>query len=261
VICLSSVTASAQENPLKRKPSSPAARAHLEQGNRLYRILEYDKAIEEYKAGAAIEGHEIFYYNLAQAYRMTLRYAEAIPLYEQWLARAQPSGALRAAVEKHIESMRAELQKQASRRLPLGPAPDEPQADDKSMPTTETGRVDEDDGHGDLLADPWYADATGWIVAGTGTVSLGVGLGFLVSASNLQSDADAEDRQLVRQELRDRAEDRTIAGAIVGSVGIALLSAGIIKLAITDQQRHWSSVQSHLLLDRNLVGFVVGGKF
>ena len=36
------------------KPKDPVAREHLEQGNRYYRVREFDKAIDEYKAGALI---------------------------------------------------------------------------------------------------------------------------------------------------------------------------------------------------------------
>jgi hypothetical protein len=80
---------------------------------------------------------------------------------------------------------------------------------------------------------PWHADRSGWAIAGVGVVGVAVGGGFWLSGLSLADQADGEDRQEVRRSLNDRASTRVAVGAISGGVGIALLAAGVIKLAIT----------------------------
>ena len=277
-LCLMTVSASAQSNPLKRKPKDPVAREHLEQGNRYYRVLEYDKAIEEYKAGASVEGHEIFYYNLGQAFRQTGQYEEAIRMYEQWLARAKNVGDLRQVVEGHIEQMKAELAKKASTQPPTGPGgdndaetrPEAPRPAAKVPSPTEAARSslqrqENDDNEGvqsPLRGEPWYADGLGWGLTGGGLITLGAGVGLLISASGIDDDAAREDREAIRNELRDKAATRRTLGYAIGGIGSALAIAGVTKLAITaGPERSSPSGQLSLAVQFTNAGFSVSGTF
>jgi hypothetical protein len=51
------------------RPTDPAALAHFNQGNAHYKVREFAKAVEEYKAGELIQAAAIFDYNLGQCYR------------------------------------------------------------------------------------------------------------------------------------------------------------------------------------------------
>jgi tetratricopeptide (TPR) repeat protein len=233
-VLLGAARAEAQANPLKRRPANAEAQRHLDQGNRYFRILDYEKAILEYKAGAAIEGHDIFYFNLAQAYRQTGRYEEAIRLYEQWLSRANPPADTRQGVEGLIEQMKAELAKKASKEPPTGPAdvatrqeaaPEEASEATPLVRTPTTGPA----------ATPWYSDPLGWTGVGAGAIGTTVGAVFLVSGLGLRDDAQSATQQAERHDLADRADKRVALGIAVGAVGAAVLTAGVVKLVIHER--------------------------
>jgi tetratricopeptide (TPR) repeat protein len=108
----------AHADPLA-KPTNVVARDYLTTGNRFYRLREFEKAIEEYKAGAVREDSPIFYYNLGQCYRQLGRYEDAIWHYERFLERGKPTGEVEASVRDFIVQMRGELEKKAMKQPPI----------------------------------------------------------------------------------------------------------------------------------------------
>ncbi len=80
------------------KPKTRDARQHLERGNKLYTLRDFDKAIEEYRAGLLVEDAPVFQYNLAQAYRLSGNYQQALWFYERFEKRAHPTGELKQAI-------------------------------------------------------------------------------------------------------------------------------------------------------------------
>jgi tetratricopeptide (TPR) repeat protein len=234
--------ADAQANPLKRRPASAEAQRHLDQGNRFFRILDYEKAIAEYKAGAAIEGHDIFYFNLAQAYRQTGRYEEAIRLYEQWLSRANPPADTRKGVEGLIEQMRAELAKKASNEPPTGPAADvatqqeaQPEKAPEAAPLARAPAAE-------TTETTWYSDTLGWGGVGAGAIGTTIGAVLLVNGLGLRDDAQSAAQQAERHDLADRADKRVALGIAVGAVGAAVLTAGVVKLVIHERRPASASI-------------------
>jgi tetratricopeptide (TPR) repeat protein len=257
LVLLGAARAEAQANPLKRRPTDAEAQRHLDQGNRFFRILDYEKAILEYKAGAAIEGHDIFYFNLAQAYRQTGRYEEAIRLYEQWLSRANPPADTRQGVEGLIEQMKAELAKKASKEPPTGPAADvatqQEAAPDEAPEPTHPVRTPT----AELAGAPWYADPLGWTGVGAGAIGTTVGAVFLVNGLGLRDDAQSATQQAERHELADRADKRVALGIAVGAVGAAVLTAGVMKLVIHERRPSSSSIRVSFAL----TGVGIAGRF
>src|SRR5262249_34302868 len=61
-----------------RRPASDSAARLLADGNRYYKVRDFDKAIELYKQGALVEATPVFWYNLGQAFRQQAKYKEAI---------------------------------------------------------------------------------------------------------------------------------------------------------------------------------------
>jgi tetratricopeptide (TPR) repeat protein len=241
-VLLAAGRAEAQANPLKRRPANDEAQRHLDQGNRFFRILDYEKAILEYKAGAAIEGHDIFYFNLAQAYRQTGRYEEAIRLYEQWLSRANPPADTRQGVEGLIEQMKAELAKKASKEPPTGPAADvatqQEAAPDEAPEPAPLVRASAPEPAGA----PWYSDPVGWTGVGAGAIGTTVGAVLLVNGLRLRDDAQDATQQAERHDLADRADKRVTLGMAVGAVGAAVLTAGVVKLVIHERRPSSKSI-------------------
>jgi tetratricopeptide (TPR) repeat protein len=215
------------DDPLA-KPKDPAAREHLSQGNAHYRLRDFEKAIEEYKAGALQEDAPVFLYNLGQCYRQLGKYEDAIWHYERFLSRGQPTGDLKTSVEEFVREMKAELDKKAMSQPPTEPAPESAKKPE-SQPTPVVAPPP-------LVAtehvEPWYADSVGWVLAGGGLLATATSGYLLLDAADLDEQANNEDRQDVRQQLRDKASSRRVIGAVVGIAGVGALATGIIKLAI-----------------------------
>ncbi|MCA9674428.1 MAG: hypothetical protein KC464_05230 [Myxococcales bacterium] len=229
------VKAVGRPDPALSPPTDPEAKRHMGEGNKRHRVQEYAQAVEEYKAGALIEGAPVFLYNLGQAYRLGGDYEKAILQYRLFLDRGAPGPELRALVECHVRAMTRELDQAASREQPTGPAPDDGGAigegEDDRVPPTEIGPVPAAPRRG--VAAPWYADGLGWGISGGGAIASAIGAVLLLDASSLDDQAATEDREDVRTELRDRADSRRLWGTVVGGVGVAALAVGVVKLVLT----------------------------
>lgn len=218
------------DDPLA-KPKNVSAREHLSQGNKLYRVREFEKAIEEYKAGALDEDASVFHYNLGQCYRQLGKYDDAIWHYERFLLRAQPTGDLKSAVEDFVKQMKAEREKKAMTQLPIEPAPDPRPPLSSSPSPSQLPMVGTMPAPSEAI-DPWYADAVGWGLTSTGLIAVGIGAYYLSDAADIFDAANGEDQQDARQRLRDEASKRRLIGAGFGIGGVGLLAVGIVKLVL-----------------------------
>jgi len=230
-------------------PASPEAKRALEAGNAAYREAQsktdpevaralYEEAIRQYRAGAVAESSVTytFWWNLGQSYRLLGEYEEAIKFYESFLRRAPVELRMhRATALDFIEQMRSELDKAATLAEPTGPAPAPIRDDSEPAPRTSRGadsvEVDNPVTGSAGRGAAWYSDRVGWFLVGGGTIAALVGGGFLASGSSLYDEAANEDREGVRANLEDRAAGRVLVGAVAGGVGVAVLAAGLIKLA------------------------------
>lgn len=235
------------------RPTKLEAKEHLATGNRLYRVREFEKAIEEYKAGVLKEDVPLFGYNLAQCYRQLGRYEEAIWHYERFMSRAQPTGEMKTAIEGFLTQMKDELEKRTMNKPPVEPAPE------RRVPPLSTAPIPKVEATIERQA-PWYRDRVGWAVSGTGVVGVGVALGLFVSAKGLNDNANPLSDQREREALRERASDRRLIGAIVGVLGGAALATGVVKLAIYPRGRE-RGVTSALDISVTRNGFSLNGRF
>lgn len=250
-VIVAAMTGRAHADEQLPKPDAEAARAHFDAGNTAFRgaqartdptvqRTEYEEAIKDYLAGLAIETkfHYSFYWNLGHAYRQLGEYTRADHFYKKFLEFAPARFALhRTAAEDFRRMMRAELDKAASLAEPTAPAP-APMHD----PTTRV--TDKGSEPPPSRARPWYADRFGWVLIGGGALGILGGSGFVLSGASLHDQATEEDRQSVAEDLRDRGDQRVLIGEVTGSVGVALLAAGVIKLALTDSEATPSSIQA-----------------
>ena len=236
------------------RPSNPEARERLSAGTKLYRVQEFEKAIEEYKAGALKEDAPVFHYNLGQCYRHLRRFREAKFHYQRFVASGNPPAKYKLAVEGFIREAETELQKEATaeaasepieapRATPPAPRPEVPEV------VTVIER-----------AEPWYADRFGWGLAATGAVASGVAGWLVLDARRLDERSNREPSQEDQAELRQRASQRRLAGAIVGVVGGAALITGIVKLAIADHDLE-TTRRTALELGVSRNGVVLVGRF
>jgi tetratricopeptide (TPR) repeat protein len=102
-------------------PTNAVAHEHFVTGNRYYRRREYEKAVEEYKAGAIRDDAPVFDYNLGQCYRRLGRYEDALWHYERFIDRGKPTGQPGAVVNDLVVQMKEAIEKQATKQPPAEP--------------------------------------------------------------------------------------------------------------------------------------------
>lgn len=233
------------DDPLP-KPVVPEALAHFNAGNEAYneargetvpaaRRAAFERAAKEYLAGVSRETkhHFTFYWNLGHTYRQLGEFTRADYYYRKFLEFAPARfGEHRQAAEDFQRQMKAELDKGATlASAPTEATPGEPSSD--VPPQLRKGTKDESPPVG-AAGQAWHADRLGWVLVGGGAVAMLTGGGFVLSGSSLYDQAADEDRQSVAADLRDRGEQRVLIGGIVGGVGVAVVAAGVIRLALTD---------------------------
>ncbi len=100
------------------------AKAHFDIAESSYKLGDFAKAIEEYRACYQIYPSPIILYNIAQAYRESKDYERARFFYQQYLDTAPPTGKYRKAAETNMTELNAliEKQNQVSTSTPRGPA-------------------------------------------------------------------------------------------------------------------------------------------
>lgn len=224
------------------RPTKAAALERFTTGNRLYRIREFAKAIEEYKAGVLVEETPVFHYNLAQSYRQLGRYEEAIWHYERFMKLGQPTGEFEAGVQKFLADLRNELQQRAASRSSVEPDP-EPVAQPaatapKTPPSPSVSSVDEQSRG--MTRQRKLAIGVG--AGGVALVGLGIALG--VSAKSLEDDAAAIcptiscDRAEESNALIDRGKTRALYANVSFGVGAgAIVGAAVLWLTSSSTQR------------------------
>jgi len=259
VLVAALVARTAHADPPLEKPKQAAALDHLEQASKLYNVRAFDKAAEEYKAGALIEAAPIFDYNLAQCYRQLHRYEDAIWHYQRFIHESPQTPEHVEAAQKFITEMKAELDQKAMTEPPTESAEVATERPEHAIDPQPTGRHVDTTPPSAPSSDAWYDDPVGWGLAGAGLVGLGVSGALFVSASGLNDDADRATTQTEAKQIRDRADTRSLLGTMVGIGGAALLIGGVVKLAIHPSSEPSTASALNVGLSSN--GLVVFARF
>jgi tetratricopeptide (TPR) repeat protein len=219
LFALSSATAYA-DDPLAR-PSDAVARRHLEVGEAFYNQEKWDAAIVEFEKGALLAPNlPVWFLALGQAHRQAGRYDRARWYYERFLSSVEGNEAANdavAMVRKFIDDMNS-----AQNREPTEAAP-------TRVPAAAVPPVVERDS-GLTTQRKW---ALG--LAGSGALSLGIGLAFGIRANGLEEDAaeicptEACPRAAEANNLVDRGKTSALIANIAYGVGAAaIVGAGIV---------------------------------
>ena len=117
--CNASPDAPPAERGARSRPINAEARAHLDRGNRLFRIHELDQAIEAYKAGILLEDAPLFHFNLGQSFRKAGQYEKALWHFELFARHVQTDDPDRPIIEAIIAKTKA--QSLSPPQAPLAP--------------------------------------------------------------------------------------------------------------------------------------------
>jgi tetratricopeptide (TPR) repeat protein len=230
VLGVLAMTRLAFAEPALQRPTSQIALDHLEKAARLYDNREFEKAIEEYKAGNLAEPAAIFDYDLAQSYRQLHRYTEAIWHYRRFLKASPQTPARNAKVQELINQMQAELDQKAMTAPPTEAATAPTSTASSATPAPAVAPPPEP--MRSTEQEPSGHDFVGFGLVGAGVVGLGVSTGLLISARNLHDQGNNTHDQAQSNALHDRADTRNLVGGVVGAVGVGLVAAGVIKLVL-----------------------------
>jgi tetratricopeptide (TPR) repeat protein len=107
-------------------PTNEAANAHLKQGNKFFRASQFERAIDEYQAGAVIEDAPIFFFNLGQSYRFAGDPRNAIRNYTLYLSRGGDPQRIETSEGKIVELRPAADEAERERREREQPAHGQP---------------------------------------------------------------------------------------------------------------------------------------
>ncbi len=255
-VCIAGASAaSAEELP---KPAEPAARAHLDAGNKAFdeakaasdastKTEKFRVAIREYMAGLAAETkfHYTFYWNLGHAHRQLGEYTRAEFFYRKFLEYApERLTNYRSSAEDFRRMMQADIDKAAAAEqaaaLSAAGASSGKSAPDPQGPALTVLPSPARDAPPETPS--WYSDRPAWGLVGVGLAGTVIGGGFLLNSSSLFDQASDEDRQSVKADLENDARSRRTIGFISGGIGVAFLAAGVIKLSITPSPSKPASV-------------------
>jgi tetratricopeptide (TPR) repeat protein len=207
------------------------ARVHYERGLKLYEHGRYDQAIDELRAGLALDPQPELLYALGQAERKSGHCERALEHYQACMALLKNATAV-AAVRVQIERCRLE-QKEAPPVAPRAPAEAPPPPSTVVSPPREAPPPREAE-RAVLPETPassphWLRDPLAGVLAGLGVAGLAAG-GALVGVARVEADRATDSYQ----QFADARNATALwtGGVVTLSVGGALLAAGVVRWAV-----------------------------
>jgi tetratricopeptide (TPR) repeat protein len=210
-----------------------AARGHFAQAERHYQVFRWSEALAAYDAAYQASPLPEFLYNMAQCHRQLGHAAEAVELYERFLAE-RPDAPNRAVVEGLIADLRPETAAAPTPPSPVAsPTPvEEPAPAHDGPPAVEAGT------QGAPLS---RIRLPTWLALGGGVLMFGIGGLFALDASAAESDLaspslDCRARLARCLDLKDRGDQSAALRNTFVLIGFAGL-AGTAVLAVLDLTR------------------------
>jgi tetratricopeptide (TPR) repeat protein len=213
---------------------SDAAKVQLERGEVLFRLKDYAGAIEAFEAGYVLDAQPIFLYDKAQAQRLSGNCRAAIETYKVFLATDPPANEATRA-RKNIANCEAQLPPVVEPKPELDTELAPVEEDKREQPIASVQREDR----------AWWGDGIGMTLLTTGVISLGVGVGFAVSAQAAADDTNlAVDTTQWSAAYERWSRDRLIAGVALGA-GATLVVSGVLRLSLRDRSVAVTPTGSH----------------
>ena len=256
--------------PAEPAPMDPQAKAHLDRALELYQKGEHAAAIEEFKAGYAIDPRRDFLFAWAQSERQNGDCVTANELYKRFIAERPPDVQV-AAAEKGIEICDKELADK--RNAPVGPTPEEVAAaeqarqqaeEEQRRAAEEEQRREAEEAAAAERARRFYLDPLGdGLVAGGLVAAITGGALLTVAQVKVQNLADAPtygDFAADRDAVAAQSRTFRITGGVLIGVGAALVAGGVARWMIVrsgggkrERPSAWIAPQ--------MTGVALGGRF
>ncbi|MEM9460995.1 MAG: hypothetical protein AAGF11_42920 [Myxococcota bacterium] len=188
------------------------AQAHFDRGAKLWKAGDYEGADAEMAAAAAIETRPVLRYAQGQIARELGDCERALEYYQEFLETTEPNTRAREEVLMNMARCQATMPVAPEPTAPTPkpitePPPDQPPPDQRSP------RVDR--------------AAVGLLAAGSVVTAAGIGLGIAAGLDFRSADEAALLDDFDRHRRQSRIE--LGMGIAAGSVGVALLVAGIVR--------------------------------
>lgn len=203
-----------------------AARNEWKQGATAYEKGHFDVAIQRFEKAYELDPSPIYLFNLGQAYRKKGDAPHALENLRAYLEK-KPDAPNRALVEDLIRELEPKVAPSPAPTPAPAPAPPPRIVASPAAPpplvVTATPEA---------KPRPWTHDGVGLVLAGGGVLATGAGVVMLFHSSGLRSDAEStvdEDQAL---DKNSSAGTFRTAGLVVTGIGVAALTAGIVKLFV-----------------------------
>jgi len=247
-LCLAATTAKADEQAEAQK--------HFDAAEKAYNVGDFAGALKEYQASYQLFPSPLLLFDMAQCHRFLGENEKAKFEYQRYLDNAPPDDQSRPAAQQLIKQLETtiEQERQSKKSPPTGTAkPGAAPTTEPSSPATAIPAVTNAPAKDTR---PWSTRRKiGFGVAVGGVVVAAVGGAMLLAAPAVFSQADTAATLPEHDADHDRGRALQFAGAVVGSIGVVALAAGII-VALTGRReppRAW--------IAPTVGGFAVGGSF
>lgn len=206
----------------KKDPKTEALEL-FEQSADLYRQGKFDEAASLLERAYSLHEEPVLLYNLGRAYEGLGQNEKAIDAYTKYLEKA-PKAKDRGALERRIETLKAQIEKEKKAAEPGTPPP----APLPEKPAPEKPKPDP----GPATPGP---SVLPWVVAGVGVAAIGAGVFVGIQAKSKRDDAqnnpvskDAEAEFDSAKSMATTANILLIGGTVVAAGGVtwALLGGG-----------------------------------
>lgn len=252
VVALSLVTVGvgpiAYAGPPEQLVEDDEARGHFERGQAAFAAGEYETAITELKAAYAIEEAPILLYAWAQAERLAGDCERAIELYARFLATSPPD----AQEEKARSNIEVCGGDPDAAYVAPPPPPDKGVSEAPEGPEGPIDAPEPEQPKPEILGPVLLAG--GGVLAVTGAVLLGVGLG----QGQRAVDADTQD-EFVDQ--TDGARGLYTVGLVLVGVGAAVLIGGGVRMGMVGAKKKGPDVALGPLMLPGGGGLGAAGRF
>jgi tetratricopeptide (TPR) repeat protein len=239
-------------------------RALYETATKHYNLSEFQEALNDYKEAYRLRADPAFLFNIAQCYRQLNDPSAAAKSYRAFL-REQPNAKNRAGVEKLIEDMDKAVAEKRITQPPLGTEP--PKSEGKEPGSTTANETPPETPPAEKPAPeterpPFYTDIVGDVLVGAGIVVVLAGVGLIVGASSMDSQAASSGVDLRQRESAwSTGGTLAITSYSAFAVGAVLVAAGVVKWVTRPKAAPEKSVGWNIDLRPGQVFAGISGRF